>query len=378
MRLSVLLSCSAFAISGLLASSSTAQNPPPQPPPPPPPGEIYDQPRLPREVYETVVLPSEAPATPAPVPQSTARSHVPTDDAPQAEPPPGCGGIGCPPTEVALAQQLLSQGPDTSEIYSAFESRAHQFAVVGFVKSGWPVSIEYQAEPGTVTVLRIKLYHQRKILIFPIPFFEVAFQANLDALDSERAGDNPWHRTVTIPAIHLSREADAAADDGLHVARYEVRSYRIVEGQGRQRAPLNVIGMTVGPQVVGSLTLLADQFEGEQRQIPASDAPPTVFPFRYRAQRSYDLLKERIERYNYNALDYQVARVIGSGHSASEGQLFQVNWRLRRNLRPGRYRASIVGWWRCSGGVSVVNGVLACPNDPNWAVTSSRDVNLYY
>ena len=375
MRRSAFLFGSALALAILLpAGFSSAQDPPSAAPV----GEDYGQPRLPRDVYERVVIPNEAPATPAPVPQATARAHVPPGDAPAADPPPRCRGMGCPPTELSVAQQLLSQGPDTSEIYAPFESRAHQFAVVGFVKSGWPLSIEYEAEPGTVTVLRVKLYHQRKILIFPIPFFEVAFQANLDALDSETQSSNPWHRTVKISAVHLSREADAAADEGLHVARYEVRSYRIVDGGARQRAPLKVFGMTVGPDVVGSVTLSADRFAGEGRQIPATDTPPTIYPFHYRVQKNYDLLKERIERFDDNLLDYRVVRIIGGGHSASQDQGFQVNWRLRRNLRPGRYRASVLGWWRCQAGVTLTNGVLSCPNDPNWAITSSGDLNLHY
>lgn len=376
MRYSASLLCSAFALL-LLAptSSSLAQDPPLQ-------GEDYGTQRLPRDVYQRILIPPETVSTPAPVPPPTTRSQAvapENGDETPGDAPSACGGMGCPPAEITVARQLLEQGPDTTQIYSLFESRAHQFAVVGFVKEGWPLSVEYSAEPGTVTVLRIKLYHHRKILIFPIPFFEVAFQANLDALEARSDPENPWHRTVTIPSVTLSREADAAADNGLHVARYEVRSYRVVNGQvdRRQRAPLNVIGMTVGPNVVGSLTLYADQFGNRWQRIPVTNNPATTLEFKYQTDKNYDLLKERIERYSNRELDYAVARVIGTGHSATRGQSFRATWRVRNNQAPGRYRASILGWWRCQGGVTVVAGVLYCPNDPNWAITSSGDVNLY-
>ena len=100
------------------------------------------------------------------------------------------GGFGCPPTEIEVANQLLRSGPGTTETYASFDNIKHQFAVVGFVQEGWPLSVEYAAEPGTVTVLRIKLYHRRKLLIVPFPFYEVAFQANLDALPAESEGAN--------------------------------------------------------------------------------------------------------------------------------------------------------------------------------------------
>src|SRR5438045_1996916 len=123
----------------LLSSAGAAAS---QPTGSPPQGEDYGHARLPTSAYSKMVLPSDNAA----VPQTPAK--------PQSESNPegggGCGGIGCPPTEVSIAQHLLASGPDTSEIYGTFESPANQFAVVGFVREGWPLSVEYEAQPDTV------------------------------------------------------------------------------------------------------------------------------------------------------------------------------------------------------------------------------------
>jgi hypothetical protein len=333
---------------------------------------IPTRPRAPVNVYQRMRIPPDRANVPQAPPSESSASRAPER--------PRCKGTGCPPTEVAVAQHLLVSGPDTTEIYGMFERPAYQFAVVGFVKEGWPVSVEYVAQPDTVTVLRVKLYHERKILIFPLPFFEVAFEANLDALDAEKAApvsDNPWHRTVDIPAIALSREADPAASSGLHVARYELRSYRLIDGQvTNERAPLDVLGITVGPDVVGSLTLYGAEFDNSKYQIPQSDDPATELPFRYRADRNYDLLKERIEHYSEQELAYEVMAEIGTPHSAAANQTFAQKWRVKRNLPPGIYRASVIGWWDCQG-VPVLQKLDSCPNNPNWAVADSGDVELF-
>jgi hypothetical protein len=361
MRIRQFLQGSAFALLGLsaAASSQTYDGPPP--------AEDYGHQRLPKYVYQKMVIPSETAAVP----------EAPPPASPHEGDEPICHGMGCPPSELSVAQQLLASGPDTTQIYGMFESPAYQFAVVGFVKEGWPLSVEYVAQPDTVTVLRVRLYHERKILIFPLPFFEVAFKANLDGLDAEKDLDDPWHRVVTIPSITLSREADAAANADLHVARYEVRSYRLSGGQvTKQRAPLKVIGITVGPDVVGSLTLSGAQFDNGKFQIPNTDVPPTELGFRYRADRSYDLLRERIERYSDHDLAYSVTSLIGTPHTAVANQKFNSKWRLRHNLPPGYYRASVIGWWQCHG-EPVLEKLDSCPNNPNWAVGNSDDVELF-
>lgn len=337
-------------------------------------GEDYGQSRLPPETYRSMPIPSE----------NSDRTPEPQTNDPQcrdAETGAGseqcCSGVGCPPREVEVAQQLLRDGPDTREIYPAFESIAHQFAVVGFVREGWPLSIEYAAEPGTATILRIKLYHRRKILIFPIPFFEVAYQANLDAQEAESEFENPWHRTVTLQNITLSRSADPAADGGLHVARYEVRSYRVVDGRidKKQRAPVRVLGITVGPEVVGSLSLFGAGFADGVATIPARGQAPLDLRFRYTTDRPYDLLKESIEVYNGSDLNYRFDRQLGAPHSAAVSQRFDRVWQVGRQQRPGKYRASISGWWNCRG-VTIADSLAACPDNPNWAVATSDEVVL--
>jgi hypothetical protein len=341
----------------LLAGSASSQ---------PGPGEDYGHARLPPDAYQRIYIPPDNPSPPQPPPPP-----------PKPEDPPACRPqqLGCPPTEPAEAQQLLASGPDTTDTYTPFENPAHQFSVVGFVKQGWPVSIEYQAEPGTVTILRVQLYHQRRILIFPIPFYEVAFKANLDALPAEVATDDPWHRTVKIDAVTLDRNADPAADGGLHVARYQVRSYYLVNGQVGHRAPLNLIGITVGPEVVGSITLSGAQFDNATQRIPVTNTPPTELGFRYRSDASYDLIRERIEQYDFDGLTYRWPSPIGSPHSATPNQVFSSAWRIRRGLRPGRYRASIIAWWQCHG-VTILERMADCQNNPNFAVTNSGDVTL--
>jgi len=294
----------------------------------------------------------------------------------QEEPP--CGGLGCPPSEVQVARQLISTGPDTREVYATFESTAGQFAAIGFAREGWPVSIEYQAEPDTVTVLRIKLYHNRKILIFPLPFFEVAYEANLDALPAEGEAANSWHRTVTIPpgAVRFSRDADPSANGDLRVARYEVRSYRLVDGKmelrnGRPvRVPVSVIGTTVGPQVVGSLTLRGVHFDGAGT-IPAQGQAPNILRFQYAIDRRYDLLKEAIEQYSDDSLEYRFARSLGNPRRAGSPGIVQgLPWTVKSNQPPGQYRVTVTGWWDCQG-MTNADTLKSCPESPNWAIAYS-------
>lgn len=327
--------------------------------------------RLPRQVYQRVVIPDDNPP-----PQQTQAQAPPRQEDGGREA--ACTGLGCPPTELDKANELLATGPDTAEIYVApLENVAHQFAAVGFVREGWPLSIEYQAEPGTVTVLRIKLYHHRKILIFPIPFFEVAFQANLDALPAESEGADPWHRTVMVPEIALSREADPIAGPGLHVARYEIRSYRLVDGEidKRQRVPVRVLGITVGPEAVGSLTLRGAAFDSGTRQLPAAGQPPLRLRFAYRTDKTYDLLRESIDLYNDDELAYRLHQRIGTPRSAGPAQTFNAVWETTRQQQPGTYRAVVSGWWNCRG--RTMSDMLAsCPDNPNWAVATSADIVL--
>lgn len=338
--------------------------------------ETYDTPRLPRSVYEAVVIPNDDPAPPQ-QPRQQGPPDSASNDADGPPPQTSCEGIGCPPTQVEVANQLLSHGPSTTEIYATFENAAHQFAVVGFVKQGWPLSVEYAAEPGTVTVLRIRLYHQRKVLIFPVPFYEVAFQANLDALPAESEGASPWHRTVTVDAVTLSRAADPIAGPGLHVARYDIRSYRLIDGQidRRDRRPVEVRGITVGPDVVGSLSLLDAGFARGTIPLPAPGEQPLSLEFRYRTDRVYDLLHESIEHYDDAAFGYRFDRQVSAPHGAGQAQSFTRVWQTRRNQRPGTYRALIKGWWNCRG-TMFAQTIESCPDSPNWAIATSRAIKL--
>ncbi|MBC9033435.1 hypothetical protein IAG41_13645 [Sphingomonas sp. JC676] len=337
-------------------------------------GENYGKPRLPPTAYQAMVIQPDT----APPPQQPERPQTTENQ----EPP--CDGVGCPPTEAEVAEKLIQFGPDTREIYATFEATPGQFAVVGFAREGWPVSIEYEAEPDTVTVLRIKLYHHRKILFFPLPFFEVAYEANLDALPAESETGNPWHRTVTIPrdTIRFSRDADPSADSDLRVARYEVRSYRLVDGRmelnrGRPvRVPVNVIGTTVGPEVVGSLSLRNVGFDGAGT-IPAQGQPANVLHYQYAIDRRYDLLKEAIERYWDRDLEYRYDRPLGPPRSVSSvsGIVLGWPWPVQSNERPGRYRVSVTGWWSCRG-VTNADTLRSCPVSPNWAIAYTGDLIL--
>jgi hypothetical protein len=331
--------------------------------------EDFGQPRPPLAAYKMMVIQPDA-AKPPQQPEPPPPSETQTKEA--------CNGVGCPPSEAEVARQLISTGPDTREVYATFESTPGQFAVVGFAREGWPVSIEYEAEPDTVTVLRIKLYHNRKILIFPLPFFEVAYEANLDALPAEGESANPWHRTVTIQpdVIRFSRDADPSASGNLRVARYEVRSYRLVDGRmemrnGRPvRVPVNVIGTTVGPQVVGSLTLRGVSFDGAAT-IPAQGQPANVLQYQYAIDRRYDLLKEVIEQYSDRDLEYRFARSLGNPRRAGGTGIVQGwPWSVQSNQRPGRYRVSVTGWWDCQG-MTNADTLQSCPNSPNWAIAYS-------
>ena len=75
---------------------------------------------------------------------------------------------------------------------------------------------------------------------------------------------------------------------------------------------MQVLGITVGPQVVGSLSLLGAGFE--QAHGPDSGAggsPRSRCAFGYRTDRIYDLLHDTIEVYDNDALTYRFDRQVG-------------------------------------------------------------------
>jgi hypothetical protein len=135
------------------------------------------------------------------------------------------------------------------------------------------------------------------------------------------------------------------------------------------------MGITVGPDVVDSLSLFAAKLPSNSLTIPAQNNPATTLEFRYVTDHRYDLLAQSIERYNESQLAYEFASPLGNVFSAQGNHTFSASWRVKKSQKPGRYRASIKAWWTCSGSV-VINQMNSCPNHPDWAVGTSDDIQL--
>ncbi len=297
-----------------------------------------------------------------------------SDDAPHQSQdtdstvPPGCvklfGSIQCGEEEPLLASRLLANGPQPETATDPLRP-----AVVSFVRNNWPFVIDFQAEPGTRTVLKVKLYHRRWIL----PYLENAYQQVLG--EDEQAGER---QVIKIEAIDLGDASVATGAGEVRVARYDIRSYRLDGDTYRReqgklvRAPVKIFGIGAGPRAVGSITLRDVRFGPASLQIPAAGAPPAMTSFQYVLLRPYDVVSAGVERDCPGA----GCRWAGQALSPSAGSVGLSpprQWPVRRNAKPGLYRLQVRAWLNCQGSTPAERFV-DCGDEAAWASGFSDDI----
>lgn len=316
-----------------------------------------------------------------------------------------------PETEVAAA--LIRSGPQTRD-----ESEPGKPSIVGFVRNSWPLAVDFEPEPGTFTVLRVKLFHQR----FLYPYYEIAYQ---QVLDPDGSGGR---QTIVVDRLQLG--GDPGAGNGVRVARVDVRSFRLVNGRlvrehGRAvRAPVMVYGVGVGPDAVGSTAIENARFRspGEMRSAYAhagnglrganfgaarapvaligfnawdpvfdsmtlqsvrfEDSRPVRIPtgnasvpltYSYRLDRNYDAVAADLRYCPQNCrLNRRLAvPARGDRTPRAAGQ-----WSVTRRFDPGDYRVQVLAWGQCAGPPTPA-ALAQCAHSTAWAAGTSGTVRLF-
>ena len=278
----------------------------------------------------------------------------------EARPPEGACFLGiCVAEERQIAGSLVESGPQPGGGGDGAKP-----SVVGVVRNAWPMVVDFEPEPGTFTVVRVKLYHRRWLF----PYYEIAFQ---QVLDPDGSGGR---QTVVVDRLNL---ADSSGD-GIHVARYDVRSFRLADGElvrehGRPvRAPVTVYGMGAGPQAVGSMILLDVRFTTPTtRQVPAQNEVDRV-GFSYRLMRDFDAVAA-VPRFCNPGCNDRGSR-IGPLPRMRSGPV-TGSWPIDRHALAGNYELDVRAWLQC-GGATAADAFARCADDSAWTFATARPFRL--
>jgi hypothetical protein len=268
----------------------------------------------------------------------------------------------CAQEERQVAESLVQTGP------AGIEGRAPEKpSVVGFVRNGWPLVMEFEPEPGTLTILRVKLYHPR--LFFP--YLEVAYQ---QVLDPDGTGGR---QTVVVNRLNL--EGEPGAGDGVRVARYDIRSFRLVNGELLRhhllpvRAPVTVFGFGAGPHSVGSPILRDVRFlVPGPISVPAQHAT-TPAPFTYALDRDYDAVSAELLR--CTPICTGSGRINTNITRVRTPQALGAFWTISHSNRAANYQIVVRAWLQC-GGASPAAALAQCRDDAAWAIGRSQKLQL--
>ncbi|MEA3042801.1 MAG: hypothetical protein QOJ53_2205 [Sphingomonadales bacterium] len=281
---------------------------------------------------------------------------IPEGDDDERPTDPACirilGSEHCAAEERALAATLVQNGPR-----GIAGQAPEKPSVVGFVRQGWPLTIEFQPQPGTFTIFRVKLYHRR--LLFP--YFEVAYRR---VLDPDGSGGR---QIVDIGALDLS--GDPGAGDGARIARYDIRSYRLVGGALQRRhgflvrAPVALFGLSAGPEAHGSLTLRNVRFLGRTTiGRRANGSAPILFS--YALDVDYDAVAAELLR--CPRLCASLGDV-GTNLATRRTPAAQAQWAIGPDTQPGSYEIVVRAWGQCGGG-SQADMLARCRHKSAWSI----------
>jgi hypothetical protein len=339
------------ALALLMTASGSAQN------------EIYDNnqvaPAVPAQYHDVVspqILGHE-------VPQDQEDPEVPSAN-PDENPP--CvrlfGQMQCAPEEKEIAAKLIARGPADISI-----DNPERPTVTGFVHDRWPVVIDFAPQPGTMTVLKVRLYHRR--LLFS--YLEVASR---QVIDFNSTG---VRRIAVVPALDLLETRTSAANAGVRVAKYSIRSYRLRNGvpelhNGRLvRAPVEIFGIGAGPQAAGSFTLRNVTFSPAQLRIPHQGQVPALASFGFNLDRDFDLVTATVAR--CGQVCSEMSSPVATMQRALPGRK-NGNWPVDFRARPSNYAIVIRAWLTCGG--APADQIRFCEDKAAWAFGRAKPVSL--
>ncbi|MEA3031125.1 MAG: hypothetical protein QOG13_2450 [Sphingomonadales bacterium] len=282
---------------------------------------------------------------------------IPEGDDDERPTDPACvrilGSEYCAAEEREVAATLVRSGPQGIAAHPPEKP-----SVVGFVRQGWPLTIEFQPQPGTFTIFRVKLYHRR--LLFP--YFEVAYRR---VLDPDGSGGR---QIVDIGALDLS--GDPGAGDGARIARYDIRSYRLVGGALQRRhgflvrAPVALFGLSAGPEAHGSLTLRNVRFLAPTTIRPPAGTRTVQASFSYALDVDYDAVAAELLR--CPRLCASLGDVGTNLATRRTPQALQ-NLTIRHDPLPGNYEVVVRAWLQCGGG-SQADMLARCRHKSAWSI----------
>jgi hypothetical protein len=148
-----------------------------------------------------------------------------------------------------MAGALLERGPIVSP-----PSVGGPFQVRGFIRPGWPVVIDFVAQPDTRTYLKVSLLTSDTLAGAPPRQYDMWSVIDPDG----RRG----RRLFRLNANALPWAQDVQGGPAVRIADFAIESYRISRGQilldqnrRSAMAPVQVLGFGAGPRATGSGSL---------------------------------------------------------------------------------------------------------------------------
>jgi hypothetical protein len=299
----------------------------------------------------------------------------------------------------ALAARLFADGPQIPPADS------RHFALQGFVRDGWPVAVEFQPQPGTLTLLVVTPYAA------PSPVGRGLAQAVRDAVQRSPLGratvrivmdptGGGGRRLFVVPHITLA-SAQGPGGGELGIATYSVESYRILR-KGKlslKRSPVEIFGFGAGPDAVtrplagrvgrapatAAAALVLASAQALPAAMPLSQAvladrvttvpgsggsPLRRVAYQYRLGRPLHLVAEDIWRESGGKAD----RVMSSRRLPNPATATpQINhfWTLTGQPDTAQYRLVVRAWQQCPNG-----DFTTCANRAAFGVARSAAVRV--
>lgn len=211
--------------------------------------------------------------------------------------------------------KLKRNGPKFADDYPV-----GSFAIRGFAKDGWPVVIDYEALPGTVTTLDVVFDQKRTAKLLLHDGGDGARH-----LERLQMPSNGWAKKDARPASYIVRSVYAEGSEHAGLA-----------------APIEVYGIGGGPRAVGSVAIEQLTF-GEVSGDPAAPAK-----FGYHAKSPFNHVREEVVRFDDDGGTIKLTHVmeLKQDDVAVGDHLGLWNGRdEHKKLSPGLHRFQVRGWF---------------------------------
>jgi len=210
---------------------------------------------------------------------------------------------------------LKRDGPKIADGYPV-----GSFAIRGFAKDGWPVVIDYEALPGTVTTLDVVFDQKRTARLLLHDGGDGA--RHLEKLEMP---SNGWAKNDARPASYIVRSIYAEGSERAGLA-----------------APIEVYGIGGGPRAVGSVAIEQLTFG----QVSGDPAAPAKFG--YRIKSPFNHVREEVVRFDDQGGTIKLTHVMATKQDDVLVGDHLGRWNGRdeqKKLSPGVHRFQVRGWF---------------------------------